>query len=129
MVLASRVVQSLFIVLVPLAPAASRPLALAMILASQALGDPFWTTYEIGAISLRQALTPAAALGRVTGCFQLVRAGLEPLGALAGGLLAASLGVRPALWISVAGLIAGIAWLIFSPLARGEQREESGASP
>src|SRR5438046_8341262 len=87
-----------------------------MILIAQLCGDPFWATYEVGCVSLRQLLAPPRLLGRITSGMHFVRAGMEPLGALAGGLLAESLGVRETLWIAVAGLIAGIAWLFFSPI-------------
>jgi predicted MFS family arabinose efflux permease len=46
----------------------------------------------------------------------VVESGLQPLGALAGGLLAASIGVREAIWVAVFGGALGIVWLLASPL-------------
>lgn len=54
----------------------------------------------------------------MTGAFQAVNYGARPLGALAGGFLGTVLGLRPTLWIAVAGGTAGFAVLPPSPLPR-----------
>ncbi|WP_236795397.1 MFS transporter [Amycolatopsis sp. GM8] len=55
-------------------------------------------------VSLRQSLTPAHLLGRVNSSHRLVAFGTKPLGALAGGVLAQFLGLRPV--FAVMGLLA-----------------------
>ena len=53
---------------------------------------------------------------RVSGAFQAINYGTRPAGALLGGLLGTALGLRPALWIAVAGGVAGALLLLPSPL-------------
>jgi predicted MFS family arabinose efflux permease len=48
----------------------------------------------------------------------VVNYGVRPLGALAGGALGTWIGVRPTLWIASVGAIAGVLWLLPSPLPR-----------
>jgi hypothetical protein len=69
---------------------------------------------SFGAIML--ALTPHRLRARATGAFRFVNYGVRPLGALAGGALGAALGLRPALWIATVGAVAGILWLVPSPV-------------
>jgi MFS family permease len=68
--------------------------------------------------SFRQTYTPHALLGRVTVSMQLVNYGTIPLGALLGGALGTALGVRPAMWIIVAGLALTGLILLAGPLRR-----------
>jgi len=103
--------------LIPLAGGPSE-LALAMILVSQALGDPFWTMYEIGSVSLRQSVTEERMLGRVSSVMHLVDAGLVPIGAITAGVLAEAIGVREALAIAAAGITTASLWILFSPISR-----------
>ena len=44
--------------------------------------------------------------------------GAIAIGALLGGLLADTVGLRPALLISALALLTSLAWVVFSPLAR-----------
>jgi predicted MFS family arabinose efflux permease len=103
-----------------LIPAAGGPkeLAFAMIVLSQVCGDPFWTMYEIGAVTLRQAVTADAMLGRVGSTMHLVEAGLAPIGALTAGLLAEVIGVRETLAIAAAGVSSAALWILFSPIPK-----------
>lgn len=60
--------------------------------------------------ALRQAAVPDRLLGRVTAAMRLVAAGVLPLGAAAGGLIADQFGLRAPLWLGavvlvVAGLV------------------------
>jgi predicted MFS family arabinose efflux permease len=103
--------------LIPLA-GGPKELAFAMIVIAQLAGDPFWATYEITSVSLRQAITPSRMLGRVTSSMHVVQAGLLPAGALAAGLLAEAIGVRETLWLAVAGGMLSAVWLILSPVRR-----------
>ena len=69
---------------------------------------------SIGAISA--VVIPAAMRSRVSGAFQAINYGTRPAGALLGGLIGTELGLRPALWIAVAGGVAGALLLLPSPL-------------
>ena len=59
---------------------------------------------------------PDRLCARVSGAYMLVNYGVRPLGALAGGLLGAEIGVRSTLWIATVGAIAGVLWLLPSPV-------------
>ena len=104
-------------VLIPLAGGPAG-LAFAMVFAAQLFGDPFWATYEITSISLRQSITPERLLGRVTSTMYLVQSSLLPIGALVAGVLAQSIGVRETLWLAEIGGMLAAAWLLFSPIPR-----------
>jgi hypothetical protein len=54
----------------------------------------------------------------VSGAYQAINYGTRPAGALLGGLLGTALGLRPALWIAVAGGVLGCLLLLPSPLPR-----------
>jgi MFS family permease len=55
--------------------------------------------WNVQTVSLRQSLVPKALQGRVNGAHRLVLFGLQPLGALLGGWVAARWGLRaPYLW-------------------------------
>jgi predicted MFS family arabinose efflux permease len=41
---------------------------------------------------------------------------VRPLGALAGGALGSWIGLRETLWIATAGALAGVLWLLPSPI-------------
>jgi MFS family permease len=71
---------------------------------------------SIGAIFAM--VIPDTLRSRVSGAFQAINYGTRPAGALLGGVLGASAGLRPALWIAVAGGVAGSLLLLPSPLPR-----------
>ena len=53
---------------------------------------------------------------RTTGAFNFVNWGIRPLGSLLGGALGSALGLRPALWLSSIAALAGVLWLLPSPI-------------
>jgi predicted MFS family arabinose efflux permease len=55
----------------------------------------------------------------------VVNYGVRPLGALTGGLLGAAIGVRETLWIATVGGIAGVLWLLPSPIMRMRELPET----
>ena len=66
--------------------------------------------------SIRQQITPPGLLGRMNAAYRLVVYGVVPLGALAGGALAAAAGVRVTLLAATAGLLTTSLWLVLSPV-------------
>jgi MFS family permease len=82
---------------------------------------------DINASSMMFALTPDRLRGRATGAFNFVNWGIRPLGSLAGGALGATLGVRPALWVTSVAAIAGSLWLLPSPVPRLRDLPEEAA--
>jgi predicted MFS family arabinose efflux permease len=98
-------------------PLAHGPVALcaAFLIASQ-LGDMAWPIYNINETSLRQAITPDHLLGRVNSAGHLLFHGAIPLGALAGGAIAQSIGIRQTMLIGTFGYLLSSLWLTFSPI-------------
>jgi predicted MFS family arabinose efflux permease len=71
---------------------------------------------DITAGSVQTAATPDALRARVSGAQRTINYGIRPIGALLGGALGASLGLRPALWIATIGAIAGVLWVLPAPV-------------
>jgi MFS family permease len=71
---------------------------------------------DIASGSLQIALMPPSMRSRIKGAFRMLNHGFRPLGALAGGLLGSTLGMRPALWIGTAGAVLALLWLLPSPV-------------
>ena len=68
--------------------------------------------------TFRQTYTPHEMLGRTTVSMQLVNYGTIPFGALLGGGLGATLGVRPAMWIMAVGVALAPLALLVGPMKR-----------
>jgi predicted MFS family arabinose efflux permease len=64
------------------------------------VGPIIWT---ITSMTLRQTVTPAAMLGRVSALFLTVNMGARPLGAALGGLVGARFGEAACLWLALVG--------------------------
>ncbi|MEU6968939.1 MFS transporter [Kitasatospora aureofaciens] len=76
------------------------------------------TVYNIGQVSLRQAITPAGMQARMNASVRFAIWGTLPIGALACGYLGSVLGTRPTLWmIAVIGLLSCLP-LILTPDVR-----------
>jgi MFS family permease len=71
---------------------------------------------DINIQAIRSALVPDRLLARVSGAYQVVNYGVRPIGALAGGLLGTWIGLQTTLWIGSIGAIAGVLWLLPSPV-------------
>ena len=73
------------------------------------VGPIIWT---ISSTTLRQAVTPAALLGRVTALFLTVNMGARPLGAALGAAVGAWAGEAACLWLALAGFVlqAALIW-------------------
>jgi MFS family permease len=105
------------LVLVPLAGGAEWRI-LALLFAAEFLSGLGVMILDITAGSIKAALVPDRLRARVSGAYMVVNYGVRPLGALAGGALGTWIGVRPTLWIASVGAIAGVLWLLPSPLRR-----------
>lgn len=82
----------------------------------------------IGAIMT--ATVPAALRARVSGAYSTLNYGIRPVGALLGGWLGSTIGLRPTLWISTVAALAGVLWLLPSPIPRMRRLpEEAPPSP
>jgi Na+/melibiose symporter-like transporter len=83
--------------------------------ASQAF-DFIHPLYEVNALTVRQTVTPPAALGRVNASMRVLEGGAAPVGAVVGGVLGDLIGVRPTLFLAFAAMLLNTLWLTRSPL-------------
>jgi MFS family permease len=105
------------LLLLPLA-AGPEPVVWAMLIAGELLAGAGVMVLDIHGNSLIFLLTPEAMRPRQAATFRFINYGVRPLGALGGGLLAAAIGLRPALLIAAAGAVLGVLWLVASPTPR-----------
>jgi predicted MFS family arabinose efflux permease len=112
----SALLTGLSALLNPLAHGATSVAVIYLALAQ--INDAGWVVYTVNETSLRQAIVPTRLLGRVNSAMHLLFRGLIPLGALAGGALAAVIGVRPTMFIGSIGFLLSALWLVFSPIRR-----------
>lgn len=73
---------------------------------------------NVYAISIRQTSAPDQLLGRVNASYRFLSFGTIPLGALLGGFLGQTVGLRPALAIAALALLSTVLWLLLSPIPR-----------
>src|SRR6266536_2330544 len=75
---------------------------------------------DISIGSIFAAVIPDRLRARVMGAYMAVNYSVRPLGSLAGGALGSTVGLRPTLWIAASGGLAGVLWLLPSPVPRLE---------
>ena len=73
---------------------------------------------DINVAAVIQARTPDRLRARSGGAFRFINYGMRPIGALLGGALGASLGLRDGILVATVLSLAGLLWLIGSPLLR-----------
>jgi MFS family permease len=73
---------------------------------------------DISAGTMFAAIIPHRLRSRVSGAYSFVNYGVRPLGSLVGGALGSTIGLRPTLWIGSVGALAGVLWLLPSPVPR-----------
>jgi predicted MFS family arabinose efflux permease len=101
-----------------LVPAAGGPhwLVLCFLFASEFLSGLGLMLLDILAGSMSAGIVPPTLRSRVSGAFMLVNNGVRPLGTAVGGVLGTTIGLRPALWIGTVGALAGMLFLLPSPI-------------
>jgi MFS family permease len=105
------------LLLVPLA-GGTKPVVLLMLFTAEFLSGLGVMILDINASTIMTALTPHRVRSRVTGAFQFVNYGIRPLGALVGGALGSTIGLRPTLFAGAVGGLLGVIWLMPSPVPR-----------
>ena len=105
------------LLLVPLAAGPDRRILALLFLAEFGSGLGVMLL-DISAGSIFAAVIPPELRSRVSGAYMFANYGIRVLGALAGGWLGASIGLRPTLWIATAGALGGVLWLLPSPVLR-----------
>ncbi len=111
------------LVLVPLAQGPYW-LVLTLLFAAEFLSGFGVMILDITGGSIKTALVPDRLRARVAGAYMVVNYGVRPLGALVGGALGTWIGLRPTLWIASTAAIAGVLWLLPSPLLRMRELPE-----
>ncbi len=91
---------------------------MAMLMVAQLIGDSLGTVAEIAGRTLRQSLVPPGLMGRVGGVFAVAQGAMGVAGAVAGGWLGQSLGVRQTLLLACAGIVVAAAGALTPPLTR-----------
>jgi MFS family permease len=106
--------------LIPLAPAAGVvvgiPLGALFLIGQQLVGDSLATVYEVTETSLVQAAVSDRVLGRVNASITTFTTLLTLVGALLGGLIAETYGLRTAFWVGLLGAVASLLVVWFSPV-------------
>ena len=101
------------------AVAGGPPTVTAAVLAlSEFVGGLGVMLFDINANAVQTTLVPDRMRSRVTGAFSTVNYGVRPLGALVGGGLGATIGLRPTLLVAAVGGAASVLWFWFSPARR-----------
>jgi predicted MFS family arabinose efflux permease len=107
------------------------PLVVGTLILAEGLASVGVMLYDVNLNSLNLLATPWHLRGRQSGAMRVVNYGVRPIGALAGGVLAASIGLRPALLVGALGALIGVVFLLASPMRSTRQVEEAadGSSP
>ena len=92
--------------------------AVLLLILLQALVAFNLVVWNINTLTLRQVVTPRQVLGRMNASYRLVLYGVAPLGALLGGLLGETLGLREAMVTTALLMLVPIGWIFFSPVFR-----------
>ena len=117
------------LLLVPLAP---HDFAVPVLIASGVIVGFAIVLYNVTAISLMQAITPDRLLGRMNASRRFFVWGVIPLGAITGGVLATTIGLRPTLFVGAIGASLAVLPLLLSPirsLVRVPDEDQSSAIP
>ena len=93
------------------------PVVVVLVLAvAQAAVEFGVTSVVISVVSLRQAATPAGQEGRISATMRFLIYGTVPLGALLGGLLGQTFGLRATVLVAAAGELVTPVWIVLSPV-------------
>jgi MFS family permease len=93
-------------------------------IAGMAIGGAGAVIYNIQQVSLRQAITPERMQGRMNSVMRFLVWGPIPLGALVGGAIATSFGLRTALVVGALGGFTSTIPIIFSPIRKLKEMPE-----
>jgi Na+/melibiose symporter-like transporter len=93
-------------------------LAVGVLAVAEFIGSFGVMLFDVNLNSLQAMLIPDSMRSRVAGAFSTVNYGARPLGALTGGLLGTTIGLRPTLVLAAVGGAASCLWLWHSPIRR-----------
>lgn len=111
------IVFPLATILVPIAaPGMPMPLILALLFTAEFVSGLGVMILDINGGAMLFARTPDRIRGRANGAFRFVNMGIRPIGAVIGGVLGGLFGVRETLFVVTIAQLAGLVWLIGSPI-------------
>ncbi len=74
--------------------------------------------YGVNGLSLRQTIVPDRLQGRVTATLRIIAVGVVPIGALLGGFLGDTYGLRTTVLVAGGGTFIAFLWVLFSPVRK-----------
>ncbi|HZS30043.1 MAG TPA: MFS transporter [Gaiellaceae bacterium] len=112
-----------------LVPAATGPywLILVFLFVAELVAGVGLMLLDILAGAMMAGTIPTTVRARVSGGFQLVNYGVRPVGTALGGALGATIGVHTTLWIATVGALAGLLFLLPSPIRTMRDVPEEGS--
>ena len=127
-VIATRTLMPVAWALIALAPTGSDPWpAVAVLALGQGLFGLAMGASNANEMGYRQAVTPDALQGRMNTTMRSINRGMIVIGAPLGGLMADTVGNRPAIWVSVAGFALVAAYTAASPFRHARHGETAEA--
>ena len=94
----------------------SPALEVGILAAAQAVVELGVTATVVSVVSLRQSITPRGQEGMMSASMRFIIYGTVPLGALLGGLLGQTLGLRATVLVAAAGELLTPLWIALSPV-------------
>lgn len=91
-------------------------LSVGLVIAGWFAGTIGGTIYNINQVSYRQTITPHHLLGRMNASMRFIVWGTIPIGALIGGFLGGTIGLRPTLVVGAIGILLAPLWVYLSPV-------------
>ncbi|SFU64278.1 MFS transporter [Alicyclobacillus macrosporangiidus] len=104
-------------------------MAALFLMGAQVMGDGCGVIAETLETSLRQWTARDEELGRVSSVYNLLENILASVGAVAGGYIAASFGLRTAIAVAAVGITLSAAWLFTAPIWRMTSPAADGGDP
>jgi predicted MFS family arabinose efflux permease len=105
-------------ILLPVAAGLSKPAILTLLSVAEFGSGIGVVVLDITIGAILTATVPETLRARVSGAYSTINYGLRPVGALAGGALGSTIGLRSTLWIATTAALAGVLWLLPSPIPR-----------
>ena len=107
--------------LLMLVPRNASLVSVVVLIIAQAISSFNLVVWNVNTLTLRQVVTPNGVLGRMNASYRMILYGTAPFGALAGGLLGETLGLRWAMVTTASLLLIPIGWTFISPVFRLSQ--------
>jgi MFS family permease len=115
-IIASSGLAGMAALVLPFVPGDNKAISAPLVVASSIVVGIGVPIYNIGQVSLRQAITPIRLQGRMNASMRFIVWGTMPLGGLIGGALGGPLGLRTTMLIGAVINASCFLWVLFSPV-------------